>query len=232
MSKPVGRPRSSSVISEVIRGNVATGAAAAAASGDAAAPKDITNPETGEPASVNGEHKETTQEILDRIISFHPFTTDSYEHLLEQETFDKSKAHERASKAEEAHLVDGELIFGAEEEDTDKPPPRNPDLREGNVLRDEYGIFPTDYYGKPLEEIDKGIRDKTFVVIGKKFRNKNIFRFSATRALFLLPPWNVVRRFALYVATHQFFDLFIICTILVNCVFLTMPGLVFAETSE
>ena len=73
---------------------------------------------------------------------------------------------------------------------------------------------------------------QTFVVIGKKFRNKNIFRFSATPAFFILKPWNIVRRAALYIATHQLFDLFIILTILVNCVFLTMPELSFAETSE
>ncbi|XP_076443937.1 sodium channel protein 1 brain-like [Babylonia areolata] len=203
----------------------------------AAADEAPTNPETGEiagdsAAAAADPQKSTRDEILSRIVSFHLFSEDSYRHLVERETADLARAQERASKAQEAHLVDGQLVFGGEEDENDKPPPRNPDFREGNVLREEYGIFPTDYFGRPLEEIDQGIRSKTFVVIAKKFRSKIIFRFSATRAFYLLAPWNLARRIALYIATHQLFDMFIILTILINCVLLTMPDLAWAETAE
>lgn len=174
MSKPVRWPQSSTGRRHDGAGagagasaGTGTGATAAAAPEIVAAAdsKDSTNPETGEPTSDSasggeGEHKETQEEILSRIISFHLFTEESYKRLVEREASDKAKAEERAGKAQEAHLVDGELIFGAEEDESDKPPPKNPDLHEGSVLREEYGVFPRDYLGKPIEEIDKGIRDK------------------------------------------------------------------------
>ncbi|KAK7492680.1 hypothetical protein BaRGS_00016159, partial [Batillaria attramentaria] len=72
----------------------------------------------------------------------------------------------------------------------------------------------------------------TFIIIAKRFGKKYINRFSATRSFFIFPPWNIVRRIALYIATHQLFDLFIIFTILVNCVFLAMPELSWADTAE
>nr|KAG5703740.1 hypothetical protein BaRGS_023029 [Batillaria attramentaria] len=127
----------------------------------------VANPETGEPAAGGGhagdgdKHEQTAEEILSRSIAFRPFTEESYRLLVEREEVDKVQAKDRASKAQEAHLVDGELIFGAKEDDeAEKPPEVNPDLREGNILTDNYGIFPTNLCGKPLEEIDKGIRDK------------------------------------------------------------------------
>jgi hypothetical protein len=73
---------------------------------------------------------------------------------------------------------------------------------------------------------------QTFVIIAKKFKARNIFRFSATPAFFILTPWNIVRRIALHIATHQLFDVLIICTILINCVFLAMPELSFTDTAE
>ncbi|XP_076465332.1 sodium channel protein 1 brain-like [Babylonia areolata] len=195
-------------------------------------PDSSSPPEDKDQHQHHEQHHEEAEDLLSRIISFHPFTQDSYKRLVDRQTSEKLRQKRAASKAQEAHLVDGELIFGAEDEEGRPPPSRNPDLVEGHVLRDEYGVFPPAFFGKPLEEIDKGITDETFVVIAKKFRSKNIFRFSATRAFFLLPPWNVVRRAALFLATHQFFDLFIIITILVNCVFLAMPNLSWAETAE
>ena len=139
-----------------------------AAPADAPAPAD-TNPDSGEQASGDAEDADKKiskegNEILNHIVSFHPFTEDSYRVLVEREAADKARAEDRAARAQEAHLVDGELIFGGEQEEGEKPPPKNPDLREGNVLRDEYGVCPPAYFGKPLEEIDKGIRDKVGVV--------------------------------------------------------------------
>jgi hypothetical protein len=124
--------------------------------------KDATNPETGEATPDGGAaNGDPADDILKKIVSFRPFTKESYKRLVEQEASDKAKAARKKSKAQEAHLVDGELIFGEGEDPGEEAiPERNPDLREGLVLREEYGVFPPSYIGKPLEEIDKGIRDK------------------------------------------------------------------------
>lgn len=61
-----------------------------------------------------------------------------------------------------AHLVDGELKFEEDEEESKKT--RDPALQEGNILPDELGdVFQNEYFGKPLEEIDKYIKDKVNV---------------------------------------------------------------------
>ncbi|ESO94539.1 hypothetical protein LOTGIDRAFT_118343 [Lottia gigantea] len=73
---------------------------------------------------------------------------------------------------------------------------------------------------------------QTFVVIAKRFKKKFIYRFSSTSAFFLLPPWNPLRQLAVRIATNQFFDYFVILTIIVNCVFMTMPDLQITETLE
>ena len=69
-----------------------------------------------------------------------------------------------ASRSQEAHLKDGELKFGLDEDEMDKRPERNPDLEEGKPLKDEYGQPPAYYMGLPLEEIDKGIKDKVLTI--------------------------------------------------------------------
>jgi voltage-gated sodium channel type II alpha len=56
---------------------------------------------------------------------------------------------------------------------------------------------------------------QTFVVISK---GKDIFRFSATNAMWFLTPFNPIRRTAIYVLTHPLFSVFIIATILCNCI--------------
>lgn len=61
---------------------------------------------------------------------------------------------------------------------------------------------------------------QTFVVISK---GKDIFRFSATPALFLFDPFNPVRRVAIYMLVHPLFSFLVIVTILVNCVIMTQP---------
>lgn len=73
---------------------------------------------------------------------------------------------------------------------------------------------------------------QTFCVIAPRFKREYIYRFSSTSSFFLLPPWNPVRRFCMYVATSQYFDYFIILTILANCVFLAMPNSQAADSAE
>ncbi|XP_041373843.1 sodium channel protein 1 brain-like [Gigantopelta aegis] len=166
-----------------------------------------------------------------KLLSFHLFSENSYQALLVREQQQLAKHEERQNTAQKAHLVGGELIFGNEEEEEDVIVP-DPNLREGNLLLENYGIFPTSYIGKPIEEIDPGITEKTFVIISTRMGKRYINRFSATRSFFLFPPWKLFRKMAIYIATNQFFDYFIILTILTNCVFLAMPNMMFTEMSE
>ncbi|CAB3234830.1 unnamed protein product [Arctia plantaginis] len=62
----------------------------------------------------------------------------------------------------------------------------------------------------------------TFCVVSKRFRKNYIHRFTATRSLFWYSPWSPVRRACVYFSTNQYFDYFVMATILFNCVFLAM----------
>ncbi|XP_023383320.1 sodium channel protein type 10 subunit alpha [Pteropus vampyrus] len=62
----------------------------------------------------------------------------------------------------------------------------------------------------------------TFMVLNK---GRTISRFSATRALWLFSPFNLIRRTAIKVSVHSWFSSFITVTILVNCVFMTQTEL-------
>lgn len=70
---------------------------------------------------------------------------------------------------------------------------------------------------------------QTFVVVSK---GKDIFRFSATDALWVLDPFNPIRRVAIYVLVHPLFSLFIITTILTNCILMIMPSSPRVESTE
>ncbi|XP_070542290.1 sodium channel protein 1 brain-like isoform X2 [Ptychodera flava] len=99
---------------------------------------------------------------------------------------------------------------------------KNPELEEGKALPDKYcDQLPKEYYGKPLEEIDPGqITNRSLVIIAKRWGKLYIYRFSTTKAFFLLSPLNPFRRAMMYVASHQLFDLAVMLTIIVNCFFL------------
>ncbi|XP_005858714.1 PREDICTED: sodium channel protein type 4 subunit alpha [Myotis brandtii] len=101
-------------------------------------------------------------------------------------------------------------------------PERKPrgDLEAGKNLPLIYGDPPPEVIGIPLEDLDPYYSDKkTFIVLNK---GKSIFRFSATPALYLLSPFNIIRRGAIKVLIHSLFSMFIMITILTNCVFMTM----------
>nr|XP_022910562.1 sodium channel protein para-like [Onthophagus taurus] len=90
--------------------------------------------------------------------------------------------------------------------------------------------FPSKLTATPLEEIDPYYRDqKTFVVINNR---KDIFRFSATNALWIFSPLNPIRKLAINVLVHPLFSLFIFVTILVNCLFMIMPLTPTIESTE
>ncbi|XP_048193185.1 sodium channel protein type 4 subunit alpha-like, partial [Perognathus longimembris pacificus] len=103
-------------------------------------------------------------------------------------------------------------------------PERKPrsDLEAGKNLPLIYGDPPPEVIGIPLEDLDPYYRDKkTFIVLNK---GKSIFRFSATPALYILSPFSIVRRGAIKVLIHSLFSMFIMITILTNCVFMTMSN--------
>lgn len=70
---------------------------------------------------------------------------------------------------------------------------------------------------------------QTFVVISK---GKDIFRFSATNALWALDPFNPIRRVAINVLVHPLFSIIIIMTILTNCVLMAVTPNPTIESTE
>ncbi|KAL8586233.1 hypothetical protein ACOMHN_021498 [Nucella lapillus] len=161
-----------------------------------------------------------------KFLKFTPFTAESYQQLLLWEALEKRKEQERKERSQEAHLKDGELKFGLDDAE-DKVIERNPDLEEGKALKREYGEPPAYYMGLPLEEVDKGVTAKTFIVLSRWLNHVQISRFSAAPAFFILPATSPVRRLAVLLSTNQIVDFFILFTILSNCICLAIP-----ETNE
>ncbi|NWJ09532.1 SCN5A protein, partial [Crypturellus undulatus] len=95
------------------------------------------------------------------------------------------------------------------------------DLKAFQKLPALYGNPPPELIGEPLEDLDPYYKDrKIFIVLNKQ---KTIFRFTATRALWILSPFHPIRRAAIKILIHSYpflFTWFIICTILTNCVFM------------
>uniref|UniRef100_A0A8C3KQ71 Sodium channel protein n=1 Tax=Calidris pygmaea TaxID=425635 RepID=A0A8C3KQ71_9CHAR len=108
------------------------------------------------------------------------------------------------------------------EEEEIKP---SSDLEAGKNLPLIYGDPPPELIGTPLEDLDPFYKDKkTFIVLNK---GKSIFRFSATPALYMLGPFHPIRRGAIKVLIHSYpcpLGMFIMITILTNCVFMTLSN--------
>ncbi|XP_065483195.1 sodium channel protein type 5 subunit alpha-like [Caloenas nicobarica] len=101
----------------------------------------------------------------------------------------------------------------------EKPRPQL-DLKAFQKLPALYGNPPPDLIGEPLEDIDPYYKDsKVFIVLNKQ---KTIFRFTATRALWILSPFHPIRRTAIKILVHSLFTYFIMCTIITNCVFMAL----------
>lgn len=93
------------------------------------------------------------------ILVFTPYTEESWKEQLANEHRIKLKEEENKRNQGEAHLVDGELHFDSEEHHGPQKT-RNPDLVEGNTLKSDIEPeFNKELYGKPIEEIDKLIKD-------------------------------------------------------------------------
>ncbi|XP_034641579.1 sodium channel protein type 2 subunit alpha-like isoform X2 [Trachemys scripta elegans] len=125
---------------------------------------------------------------------------------------EKRAAEEKAKKPKQDHT---------DNDDEDGPKP-NSDLEAGKTLPFIYGDIPPGMVSEPLEDLDPYyINKKTFIVLNK---GKTIFRFSATSALYILTPVNPVRKIAIKILVHSLFSMLIMCTILTNCVFMTMSN--------
>ncbi|XP_071164276.1 sodium channel protein para-like isoform X1 [Mytilus edulis] len=122
-------------------------------------------------------------------------------------------------KADKQAAEEGEEEELPHHEEEPKPDPK---FEVGKKLpRELIDDFPPEFVGKPIEDLDEYYDPHmTFCVIGK---DKSIYRFSATNALFLLSPFNPFRRIALYLLVHPLFNALVIITIIVNCVFMAMP---------
>ncbi|XP_009068652.1 PREDICTED: sodium channel protein type 5 subunit alpha-like, partial [Acanthisitta chloris] len=104
-----------------------------------------------------------------------------------------------------------------EQKPEEKPRPQL-DLKAFQKLPALYGNPPPELIGEPLEDLDPYYKDhKIFIVLNKQ---KTIFRFTATRALWILSPFHLIRRTAIKILIHSLFTWFIMCTIITNCVFM------------
>jgi voltage-gated sodium channel type II alpha len=141
---------------------------------------------------------------------FRPFTRDSLAAI------EARIAEEEARKTGEPVQHD---VYVPQHHDVIEPDPM---LEAGLPLpRALQREFPHELIATPIEDIDKYYENKmTFVVVSK---GKDIFRFSATKALWILDPFNPIRRVAIYMLVHPMFSFLVIVTILVNCILMTLP---------
>ncbi|XP_044534637.1 sodium channel protein type 8 subunit alpha isoform X4 [Gracilinanus agilis] len=141
--------------------------------------------------------------------SFKPFTPESLANIEKRIAEDKIK---KPPKQDGSHRDD----------DEDSKPKPNSDLEAGKSLPFIYGDIPQGLVAVPLEDFDPYyLTQKTFVVLN---RGKTLFRFSATPALYILSPFNLLRRIAIKILIHSVFSMIIMCTILTNCVFMTFSN--------
>ncbi|XP_037684693.1 sodium channel protein type 11 subunit alpha [Choloepus didactylus] len=134
--------------------------------------------------------------------NFRPFTADSLAAIEKRIAIQKEK---KKSK-----------------DQTTAEPPLRPqlDLKVSRKLPKLYGDIPNELVGKPLEDLDPFYRNhKTFMVLNK---DRTIHRFSAKHALFILGPFNSIRSLAIKILVHSVFSMFIICTVIINCVFMAI----------
>ncbi|NWT47149.1 SCN2A protein, partial [Chroicocephalus maculipennis] len=118
--------------------------------------------------------------------SFRHFTRDSLAAI------EKRSAEEKAKKPKQEHTDD----------DDENGPKPNSDLEAGKTLPFIYGDIPPGMVSEPLEDLDPYyINKKTFIVLNK---GKAIFRFSATSALYILTPFNPIRKIAIKILVHSY----------------------------
>ncbi|KAK5875162.1 hypothetical protein CesoFtcFv8_027674 [Champsocephalus esox] len=152
--------------------------------------------------------------------SFRPFVPESL------------AAIERRIAEEEARRPRADRRVDTDDENGPKP---NSDLEAGKSLPFIHGDTPPRLVSTPLEDLDTFYSNqKTFIVLN---RGKTIFRFNATPALYILSPFNPLRRVAIRVLVHSYpfrvshghgligmKGILIMFTILTNCAFMTLSN--------
>ncbi|XP_070764213.1 sodium channel protein type 4 subunit alpha B-like [Enoplosus armatus] len=120
----------------------------------------------------------------------------------------EAKEKERQKKKNNKEVVENDL-----------PKPAS-DLEAGKPLPFIFGDPPPELLNTPLEELDPYYQSqKTFIVLGK---GNILHRFNADLACYLLSPFSPLRTVAIKILIHSLFSLFIMVTIVTNCVFMTM----------
>ncbi|XP_013140306.1 PREDICTED: sodium channel protein para [Papilio polytes] len=166
---------------------------------------------------------------------FRPFTRDSLAvieaRIADEHAKQKELEKKRAEGENDLGRTKKKKEVRYDDEDEDEGPQPDATLEQGLPLPVRMqGSFPLELASTPLEDIDPFYHNqRTFVVISK---GKDIFRFSATDALWILDPFNPIRRVAIYILVHPLFSLFIITTILVNCILMIMPTTPTVESTE
>ncbi|KAK7492328.1 hypothetical protein BaRGS_00016425, partial [Batillaria attramentaria] len=98
-------------------------------------------------------------------------------------------AEEQAAKeAEKTHAQHGDDSSSDDDDDVEEPTPDGQESKHSCALGAD-------------RLMSHGVGEGTFVVLSK---DKSIFRFSATNALFLLSPFNPIRRVAIYILVHPY----------------------------
>ncbi|XP_045875362.1 sodium channel protein type 7 subunit alpha [Meles meles] len=94
----------------------------------------------------------------------------------------------------------------------------NTDLEVGKELPFVYGNLSRGMVLEPLEDVDPYYKNKnTFMVLNK---SRTIFRFNATWCT--LSPFNSARRTTIKILVHPLFQLFILISVLIDCIFMSM----------
>lgn len=121
-------------------------------------------PADSAPQANNEGDKQEEEEEEEGDSLFHEFTRESYDKLIVAELERKQQEETRQVSKEEAHLVDGEIVFDDVEDDTPKIA-RDPKLADGQPLPEKLGRFPRELDGLPLEEIDPHIQEKVKLML-------------------------------------------------------------------
>ncbi|XP_065581599.1 sodium channel protein para-like isoform X2 [Artemia franciscana] len=158
------------------------------------------------------------------IPPYNPFTRESMIKIEQRKAEELAKKNEKKRRREE-----GEGRY--DEDDDDEGPQPDLNLEQGMPLPVRFAAaFPPELLTVPIEDIDPYYQNQqTFVVISK---GKDVFRFSATNAMWILSPFNPIRRVAIFVLTHPIFSFVIITTILSNCMAMIMKSTPSIESTE
>ncbi|XP_049419579.1 sodium channel protein type 4 subunit alpha A isoform X2 [Epinephelus fuscoguttatus] len=129
---------------------------------------------------------------------------------------------ERKKPAEVEGHVERKKAAEEEGHEEEEPTAPNADLEAGKSLPLIFGDPPPELLNTPLEDLDPFYKaQSTFIVITK---GNTIYRFNAEPACYILSPFSVIRRGAIRILIHSLFSMFIMITILSNCVFMTMSN--------